>query len=75
MKASDISDEQMLAAVRSDIAERRASIGACTWTLAEREGWPRKVAGAKLDMMMRRRGLVDGCNCGCRGDWTIVGET
>ncbi len=74
MKASDISDEQMLAAVRHDIAERRGA-WAVTHTIAAREGWPLKVTGAKLDVMMRRRGLVDGCNCGCRGDWTIVGET
>ncbi len=72
MKAADIPDEAMLAAITRDIAERRTrALGACTWTLAGREGWPTKVAGAKL-RKMERRGIVDGCACGCRGDWTIV---
>ena len=69
-KAGDISDEVMLVAVDRDIVERESSIGACTWTLAEREGWPEKVARAKL-RKLAKRGLVDGCWCGCRGDWTI----
>lgn len=31
---------------------------------------PWKVLNAKLDGM-QRRGLIDGCSCGCRGDWHI----
>lgn len=79
MKASDITDTQMLEAVRRDINVRWGtgpyqddSIGACIWTIAERERWPLKVANAKLGVMMRRRDLVDGCTCGCRGGWTIT---
>lgn len=30
--------------------------------------YPRKVVAAKLAALLRRR-LVDGCPCGCRGDW------
>lgn len=72
MKATDIPEEAMLAAIGRDMEERGTlNIGACTWTLAEREGWPLKVATAKL-RRMARRGLVDGCSCGCRGDWTIL---
>ena len=71
MKSSDISDERMLQAVQRDM-DVHAPAAACTWTIAEREGWPLKIVGAKLDVMMRRRSLVDGCNCGCRGDWTIT---
>ena len=71
MKSADVSDAEMLDAVRRDIAERQSGLGACTWTLAERENWPEKLVGAKLDKM-RRRGLVTGCACGCRGDWEIV---
>lgn len=71
MNATDIPEKAMFGAIRRDIAERgTANIGACGWTLADREGWLRKVANAKL-RKMKRRGLVDGCACGCRGDWTI----
>lgn len=70
MKAADISDEEMLAAVRRDIVARPGATWAITGILAEREGWPVKVATAKL-RKMKRRGLVDGCACGCRGDWII----
>jgi hypothetical protein len=34
---------------------------------------PEKLAHAKMDML-HRRGLVDGCACGCRGDWEITAE-
>lgn len=75
MKAANILDEVMLAAIERDIKECETSnIGACGWTLAEREGWPWKVANAKL-RKMERRGLVDGCPCGCRGDWTILEQS
>ena len=86
MKAADISVDTMLAAIRKDIATPRLlndfhdptatflSPNACTWTIADREGWPVKVAMAKL-RKMERQGLVDGCACGCRGDWTILEES
>lgn len=36
------------------------------------EPWlPHKLLMAKLDHM-ERRGLIDGCTCGCRGDFTIL---
>jgi len=70
VKAADIPEEAMLAAIRRDSAERGVST-ACTWTIAEREAWPVKIVMAKL-RKMERRGVVDGCACGCRGDWTIA---
>jgi hypothetical protein len=33
--------------------------------------WPEKVLVAKLSKMIRR-GLVDGCCCGCRGDFVLT---
>lgn len=72
MKASDITDTDMLRAVLRDQSER-GSIWACTWTLAEREGWPTKVAAAKL-RKLKQRGLLEGCDCGCRGDWELTPE-
>lgn len=35
------------------------------------EGTPRKLRLAKMKMLIRR-GLVDGCDCGCRGDFVIT---
>lgn len=32
--------------------------------------FPEKVLRAKL-AAMKRRGLIDGCECGCRGDWRL----
>ncbi len=32
---------------------------------------PEKVLRSKLGAMARR-GLIDGCDCGCRGDWRIL---
>lgn len=40
-------------------------------TKAMPEGTPPKVALAKLAAMIRR-GLIDGCTCGCRGDFEIT---
>lgn len=34
------------------------------------EGTPEKVAMAKLKSMIKR-GIIDGCTCGCRGDFHI----
>lgn len=34
---------------------------------------PPKLQLAKMRMLLRR-GLVDGCGCGCRGDWAITDE-
>ena len=36
-------------------------------------GIPDKLALAKMNMLLRR-GLVDGCGCGCRGDWEITAK-
>jgi hypothetical protein len=34
-------------------------------------GLPGKLVLAKMDSLIRR-GLVDGCSCGCRGDFVIT---
>lgn len=52
-------------------------IGGCTQSIPRASSiiakFPEKVLLAKLTSM-KRRGLIDGCNCGCRGDWTIRKE-
>lgn len=35
------------------------------------EGTPVKLQVAKM-VMLKKRGLVGGCGCGCRGDWEIT---
>ena len=35
------------------------------------ERWPEKILRAKLSWMLRN-GLIDGCCCGCRGDFTLT---
>jgi predicted transcriptional regulator len=34
---------------------------------------PVKLARAKMGMLIRR-GLVDGCTCGCRGDFELTAK-
>lgn len=34
---------------------------------------PHKVMVAKLKSLLKR-GLIDGCACGCRGDWVITAD-
>jgi hypothetical protein len=34
-------------------------------------GTPEKLARAKMKRLVDR-GLVDGCSCGCRGDWELT---
>lgn len=82
MKASDITDEAFLAAVRYCLAEREATM-ATRWDVAAvLAGHPEHVEGPPHDYpdmpwkvvlakarSLIRRGLIDGCSCGCRGDF------
>lgn len=70
VKASDISDRAMLDAVLAENTERDgwAMIG----DLCDRfPRFPAKVVNAKLRQLWKRR-LLDGCPCGCRGDWQLT---
>lgn len=83
MKASDISDEVFLAAVNRARALRpAANRWDVTAVLAGHpedvgtppvayDDMPAKVVLAKARKLIRRR-LLDGCECGCRGDWRVV---
>ena len=66
MKASDLDDVEVILAIES-------ARGDGMWAMrGEIENqfpeYPWKVITAKL-RSMKRRGLVQGCPCGCRGDW------
>lgn len=76
LKASDIPDEQFYDAML-DVFENGGAIGpgawASVWDLEER--WPsipRKVIVAKASALIHRRKTIDGCGCGCRGDFEFT---
>jgi hypothetical protein len=82
MQAKDVLDAAVLAFL-AHIPE--PTIGAGWHNLTPRDGYvptvrdamppetPEKVALAKMRALVRR-GLVDGCACGCRGDFTITAK-
>lgn len=74
MKASDIPDRLMLEAIQDTHLNY---LGALRHTVADHvrarasQEFPTKVILAKF-RALRKRGLVDGCDCGCRGDWRLT---
>jgi hypothetical protein len=69
MQAKDISDEAFLAAVQG------ATRGpwATRWDVTAALEAPEKVVLAKARKLIRR-GLLDGCACGCRGDFQVPAQ-
>ena len=68
--ARDISDGDFCRAV--DMIERRQGYWVNRFAVGEALGNPpAKVVLAKARRLMAR-GLLDGCDCGCRGDFTII---
>jgi hypothetical protein len=67
MKAADIVDADILEAVRGRMP---SAIG---WTIAREafSSFPEKVVLAKLRQLWKRK-LIQGCPCGCRGDWNLT---
>lgn len=70
MQAKDLP----IAPILSSVWNRTLGIGQnISYIAALFPSVPEKVVRAKLRQLMRR-GYIDGCLCGCRGDITIVGE-
>lgn len=67
MKAADLDEAGFLEAV-SEAAAERGLPTADRWSVADRLGAPEKVVLAKAKKLIRR-GVLEGCGCGCRGDW------
>lgn len=74
MKAADIDDKAVLRFLAGHQSRW------CTWGKgysmptvqdAMPPGTPEKVQLAKMRQLLKR-GLVGGCDCGCRGDWEIT---
>jgi len=67
MKASDISDSEVLEAMKETLLYE--NLGSSLWNIqAKLAQFPGKVVTAKLRSMLNR-GLIRGCCCGCRGDF------
>lgn len=72
IKAADIPDETLLRVV--DHIQREAGMWALVFDIhavIEDCGIPWKVVNAKLAKLIKR-GLLDGCTCGCRGDFELT---
>jgi hypothetical protein len=79
MQAKDVSDDAVLASVREARLQRaRDHEVDVAWAAASR--WdveaalphiPPKVLRAKLRSLVKR-GLIEGCACGCRGDFVVT---
>ncbi len=70
MKASDLDNCEVLGVVERSCLER----GYWTNTVVVAAAFPDapfKVVAAKLSRLLKR-GFVDGCDCGCRGDWELT---
>jgi len=71
-KASDISDAELLAAVRATQGMHGVARWSSLWDVQRAlEHWPAKVVTAKLRSAIKRK-LLRGCGCGCRGDFELV---
>jgi hypothetical protein len=68
MKAADVSDAVFLAYVDEHAAAHPEMMGAIYWVMAEELKLPAKIVLAKARSLIKR-GLIEGCCCGCRGDF------
>ncbi len=73
IQAKDISEESFLAEVDLFCKENPSYCGAIYWQMAKKMGVPKKVILAKAKSLIRR-GIIDGCACGCRGDFRRPGS-
>jgi hypothetical protein len=72
--AKDIPDEAVLHAVL-DLGAPHVAKWAFLWDIqAKLAQYPPKVVKAKLASLVKR-GLLDGCACGCRGDFHVPCQT
>ena len=68
MKARQTKDVADVDVVRAIVA---LGPPASLYALRDRLALPPRLVANKLDSMIRR-GLVDGCACGCRGDFVLT---
>lgn len=75
-RAGGVSDEPLLQQLPDGTVTDKSHYGHSSWAMVwdielQFPAVPEKVVGAKLKTLMRR-GLIDGCDCGCRGDWHLT---
>ncbi len=73
VQAKHLTHERVITAIVKETAKERGRGGAHLWTLQAEyfADVPHKVLRVKLRALIRA-GLVEGCACGCRGDFTVV---
>lgn len=73
-KAADIDTLDLLHRI-ANVSRPRLAAGYAGWVFTWDMDWydhlPWKVVAAKLSRLVRK-GLLDGCTCGCRGDFTLT---
>ena len=65
LQCKDITTAAFLAAMAATAHEHGQSM---SWDVAKALGIPDRLACAKAGKLIRA-GVIDGCECGCRGDW------
>ena len=83
MKCSDIPDKPILEFImkHNDIGKTKNLVGWCNWYFGDErdvhhvfpDGVDDNLLLAKMRGLMKR-GLIDGCDCGCRGDYVITAK-
>lgn len=71
MQCKDIPDAMFLAAVDEAACNSGLSVGLVWDVRHELGGLPRNLVLAKARKLIAR-GLLDGCGCGCRGDFQVI---
>ncbi len=69
-QSKDISDISVLNAIKKTTAEHGGMWSCLGHVQEELAQFPERVVLAKLKSMIKRK-LIDGCACGCRGEFTI----
>lgn len=71
MQAKDITDETMLTALAATRGRNGVPQWSSLWDVQRHMSTiPGKVVLAKLRSMIRRK-VIEGCACGCRGDFQL----
>ena len=78
VQAKDISDDDFIRAVqvvsvRTAASWNQRTAWANRFDVAEELGFPEKVVLAKARKIIKQ-GRMDGCSCGCRGDFDLRGH-
>lgn len=71
IQCKNIADAPLLDFVAHKQAEKGYWVNTWDFLGTPYEALPDKLFRAKMGMLIRR-GLVDGCNCGCRGDYEMT---